>query len=148
MWCPRALASFPGPPQFFNVAHLGTRLPEHRSFLCFSFSENHFLSWSIEKLEGAYTKLNMYTSVYNLSFIFNFFRDILDRQLQAETSASILSNTTNPVVMLSYITNPPGSRDYRRIVEHGRVKVCTCIISLKTRKLNFWMMSGDSLVQG
>ena len=52
-----------------------------------------------------------------------FFRDVLDRQLQAEKSASILSNTTNPVVMLSYITNPPGSRDYRRIVDYGRVKV-------------------------
>ena len=51
------------------------------------------------------------------------FRDALDRQLQAEKTASILSNTTNPVVMLSYITNPPGSRDYRRIVDFGRVKV-------------------------
>lgn len=49
----------------------------------------------------------------------------MDRQLQAETTADILSNATNPVVMLSYITNPPGSRDYRRIVEQGRVKVCT-----------------------
>ena len=60
-------------------------------------------------------------------------RDALDRQLQAETSASILGNTTNPVVMLSYITNPPGSRDYRRIVEHGRVKVC--FISHKLKRL-------------
>ena len=64
------------------------------------------------------------TLVYNLVTHFQFHsRDVLDRQLQAETSASILGNTTNPVVMLSYITNPPGSRDYKRIVEHGRVKV-------------------------
>ena len=49
--------------------------------------------------------------------------DVLDRKLQAEKSAEILSTTPNPVVMLSYITNPPGSRDYLKIINSGRVKV-------------------------
>ena len=48
---------------------------------------------------------------------------MLDRKLQAEKSAEILSNTTHPVVMVSYITNKPGSRDYKRITDYGRVKV-------------------------
>lgn len=51
------------------------------------------------------------------------FRDDLDRKLQAERTAEILGNSTLPVVMVSYITNPPGSRDYKRIIQHGKVKV-------------------------
>lgn len=54
-------------------------------------------------------------------------RDVLDRKLQAEHSAEILANSTYPVVMLSYITNPPGSRDYKTIVNRGNVKVCACV---------------------
>jgi len=46
----------------------------------------------------------------------------LDRKLQAEKSSEILSSTPNPVIMLSYITNPPGSRDYLKITNSGRVK--------------------------
>lgn len=57
--------------------------------------------------------------IYN----FHLSSDELDRKLQAEKSAEILANSTYPVIMLSYITNPPGSRDYKRIVNHGRVKV-------------------------
>jgi len=49
--------------------------------------------------------------------------DVLDRKLQAEKSSEILSSTPNPVIMLSYITNPPGSRDYLKITNSGRVKV-------------------------
>lgn len=49
--------------------------------------------------------------------------DVLDRKLQAEKSSEILSSTPNPVIMLSYITNPPGSRDYVKITNSGRVKV-------------------------
>ena len=49
--------------------------------------------------------------------------DELDRKLQAEMTAEILANSTNPIVMLSYITNPPGSRDYWKIVKDGQVKV-------------------------
>ena len=47
----------------------------------------------------------------------------MDRKLQAERTAEILGNSTLPVVMVSYITNPPGSRDYKRIIQHGKVKV-------------------------
>ena len=50
-------------------------------------------------------------------------RDDLDRQLQAQTTAEILANVTNPIVMLSYITNRHGSRDYKTIVEKGNMKV-------------------------
>lgn len=50
-------------------------------------------------------------------------RDDLDRKLQAKTTAEILANATNPIVMLSYITNRHGSRDYNTIVEKGNVKV-------------------------
>ena len=56
--------------------------------------------------------------------------DVLDRKLQAEKSAEILSTTPDPVIMLSYITNPPGSRDYLKIVNSGKVKVSTLIPSL------------------
>ena len=56
--------------------------------------------------------------------------DVLDRKLQAEKSAEILSTTPDPVIMLSYITNPPGSRDYLKIVNSGKVKVNTLIPSL------------------
>ena len=55
-------------------------------------------------------------------------RDVLDRKLQAERSAEILANSTYPVVMLSYITNPPGSRDYKTIVNRGNVKVCVVCV--------------------
>jgi hypothetical protein len=47
----------------------------------------------------------------------------LDRKLQAERTAELLAGSTHPVVMLSYITNPPGSRDYKKIVNGGNVKV-------------------------
>ena len=58
-------------------------------------------------------------------FVFVFFsgRDDLDRKLQAQRTAEILANATNPIVMLSYITNRHGSRDYTTIVEKGNVKV-------------------------
>ena len=52
-----------------------------------------------------------------------FSSDDLDRKLQAQTTAEILANATNPIVMLSYITNRHGSRDYRTIVDGGNVKV-------------------------
>ena len=50
-------------------------------------------------------------------------RDELDRKLQAERTAEILAGSAHPVVMLSYITNPPGSRDYWKIINGGNVKV-------------------------
>lgn len=50
-------------------------------------------------------------------------RDVLDRKLQSERSAEILSNATHPLVMVSYITNKPGSPNYNTIVNQGRVKV-------------------------
>lgn len=48
--------------------------------------------------------------------------DELDRKLQAERTAEILAGSAHPVVMLSYITNPPGSRDYWKIINGGNVK--------------------------
>lgn len=50
-------------------------------------------------------------------------RDDLDRKLQAERTAEILADSAHPVVMLSYITNPTGSRDYWKIINDGKVKV-------------------------
>ena len=51
------------------------------------------------------------------------YRDELDRKLQVERSAELLSNASSPVVVLSDITTPSGSRDYLTLTEHGRVKV-------------------------
>ena len=50
-------------------------------------------------------------------------RDELDRKLQAEFTGDVLARAVNPIVMISYITNKPHGRDYKRIVEHGKVKV-------------------------
>ena len=50
-------------------------------------------------------------------------RDDLDRKLQAQATAELLANATNPIVMLSYITDRHGSRDYKTIVEKGNVNV-------------------------
>ena len=49
--------------------------------------------------------------------------DDLDRKLQAQATAEILSNSSHPVVMVSYITNKHGSRDYNTITSGGGVKV-------------------------
>lgn len=51
------------------------------------------------------------------------YRDVLDRKLQAEFTGNVLAGATHPIVMLSYITNKPHGRDYKRIVEYGKVKV-------------------------
>ena len=71
--------------------------------------------------------------------------DVLDRKLQAEKSAEILSTTPDPVVMLSYITNPPGSRDYLKIVNSGRVKVSTLSLLIPSGELSMndksWIIS-------
>ncbi|XP_064404769.1 PGAP2-interacting protein-like isoform X2 [Halichondria panicea] len=47
--------------------------------------------------------------------------DNLDRKLQAHAVAELLANATNPIVMLSYVTDRHGSRDYKTIVEKGNV---------------------------
>lgn len=51
------------------------------------------------------------------------FSDDLDRKMQGERTGEILGNSTLPVVMLSYITSKPGSRDYQKIINNGKVKV-------------------------
>ena len=50
-------------------------------------------------------------------------RDILDRKLQAEFTGDVLARAVHPVILLSYLTNKPHGRDYKRIVEGGKVKV-------------------------
>ena len=61
--------------------------------------------------------------IYLLLTLFLFSSDDLDRKLQAQTTAEILANAAHPIVMLSYITNRHGSRDYNTIVNGGNVKV-------------------------
>lgn len=63
-------------------------------------------------------------SVYCASDYFTrVLRDDLDRKLQAQHTAEILAGSTHPIVMLSYITNRHGSRDYMKITNDGNVKV-------------------------
>lgn len=47
--------------------------------------------------------------------------DELDRRLQAQRSVQILANSTHPVVMLSYITTKPGTKDYNAITRVVKV---------------------------
>lgn len=48
-------------------------------------------------------------------------RDDLDRRLQARKLAQLCNDTPNPVVFLGYVTSKPGSRDYRHLIEQGRL---------------------------
>lgn len=56
-------------------------------------------------------------------FLLPLLRDELDRKLQSEFMANVLARAVNPVVMAGYLTNKPHSRDYKKIVESGKVKV-------------------------
>eukprot|EP00794_Sanderia_malayensis_P007604 gene7604-8444_t len=48
--------------------------------------------------------------------------DDLDRQLQAEKLATVTDASPNPLVFLGYVTSAPGSRDYLKLLEAGRLK--------------------------
>ncbi len=63
-------------------------------------------------------------SLYHITYLVVILdRDNLDRKLQAHAVAELLANATNPIVMLSYVTDRHGSRDYKTIVEKGNVNV-------------------------
>lgn len=51
-----------------------------------------------------------------------FYRDNLDRKLQAKKLSELCNEATNPVVFLGYVTSAPGSRDYKQLTEQGRMK--------------------------
>jgi len=58
---------------------------------------------------------------FHLSLI-DFHSDNLDRQLQAQELSRLCDQAKNPVVFLGYVTSLPGSRDYRRLTQQGRMK--------------------------
>jgi endonuclease/exonuclease/phosphatase family metal-dependent hydrolase len=49
--------------------------------------------------------------------------DDLDRQLQAQELATILTDFENPAVFLGYVTSEPGSRDYKKLLSGEEMKV-------------------------
>lgn len=48
--------------------------------------------------------------------------DDLDRQLQAQELATILTDFENPAVFLGYVTSEPGSRDYKKLLSGEEMK--------------------------
>ncbi|XP_059144809.1 PGAP2-interacting protein-like [Physella acuta] len=49
-------------------------------------------------------------------------RDVVDRNLQAEFLAKELRQSVDPAVFLGYVTSPPGSENYWRLIKDGKVK--------------------------
>ena len=48
--------------------------------------------------------------------------DDLDRKLQAEKLSSVMDRSAHPMIFLGYVTSRPGSRDYKRLTNAGRMK--------------------------
>jgi len=60
--------------------------------------------------------------IFEYATKFDYFRDDLDRRLQAKALAELCAKSENPVVFLGYVTSRPGSRDYQKLVDDGRMK--------------------------
>jgi len=78
--------------------------------------------------------------------------DAFDRQLQTTAMANIVRNQTNPIIVLSYITAKPYSKNYLELIESGLIdttddinRYCQYIFYKGLKLLSFERWSGETI---